>query len=370
MVGFDFRADRQPVIETAGLAGHMKRMLTVRRTLLGADYDLALATDLLVPTALLSRLWILMLLSLPLVLVISAGRGYWISGRALSPVTGMIAEVRSLDSAKLNQRIEVPDTGDEIRLLAETMNLMLARMEEGFARVRQFTANASHELRTPLAMIRATAEVALLAPPSGRAQRDALIKILREAERNSTLLDEMLQLARADAGAEAVSKLPVDPAECLRQACTEVAPLAQEKGIHIAVAASACVIAAESAYLRRLWIILLDNAIRYTPAGGTVTASVVQVGDRVHCTVKDTGIGIAPEHLPRIFERFYRVDKTRGRRDRGTGLGLAVAKQVADLFQAELEVSSELGKGSSFIVMFRPCPASAGTRADREAIFS
>jgi hypothetical protein len=149
-------------VHTMGDAGRMLRVLMVSRRIDGKVYHLALATDLFFSAKILGRLWMLMVVSLPLILLIASSAGYWISGTAIAPVSGIIAAARSMDSSRLSERIAVPPTGDEIQQLAETMNGMLARIEDGFQRIRQFTANASHELRTPLAIIRANAEVALL----------------------------------------------------------------------------------------------------------------------------------------------------------------------------------------------------------------
>ena len=312
-----------PRLETVENAGHVVRVLFVKRRIQGQFYDLALGTDLLISTAVLQHLWLLMGLTLPLVLLAASAAGYWISGRAFAPVAGIIAAARSIDSTKLKKRIAVPATGDEIQSMAETMNGMLARIENGFHQVRQFTANASHELRTPLAIIRTTAEVALLRTNANEASyKEALHRILREAERNSTLLDSMLQLSRADSGTERILHERVSVRSSVAQACAQAGPLAEAKGLRISLRPERgeFFILGNEDYLRRLWLILLDNAIKYTPTGGSVTVGVEETEDGSPCcVVADSGIGIASEHLSRIFERFYRVDKVRNRRV-GSGL--------------------------------------------------
>ena len=346
-----------PRIETVDGTGRVLRILRVRRTIQGLSYNLALGTDLLMPTAVLRQLWLVMLISLPSVLLIASAAGYWIAGRALAPVSGIISEAQSIDSRRLSQRIAVPDTGDEIRLLAETINGMLLRIEDGVRQIRQFTANASHELRTPAAIIRASAEVALLqSPGTERSYKEALHRIFRESERNSTLIENLLQLARSDSGADRADHEPVDLARSVSRACAQIAPLAEAKQLQVHVArgpAEPRRIYAGEDHLRRLWLILLENAVKYTPPGGSISVSTKYTADgQPQCTVSDTGVGISPEHLPRLFERFYRVDKPRSRADGGTGLGLAIARELASLYDAVIDVQSEPSRGTSFSVTF------------------
>jgi len=344
-------------IRSMGSVDRTLRVLTVSRPIDGAVYDLTLATDLYFPARILGRLWLLMLLSLPLVLLIAGGAGYWISGKAMRPVSDIISAARAVDSSRLSQRIAVPQTGDEIGQLAETMNGMLARIEASFQQVRQFIANASHELRTPIAIIRANAEIALLeGERSGRASREALRRILKEAERDSVLLEDMLELARIDSGAllDHSRWQPVDLNTSLTLACSDVRPLAESRSLTLRCSpAPPCVIEADEEQLHRLWLILLDNACKYTLPGGAITAGVEEARDgRYTVFVDDTGIGIAPEHRDRIFERFYRVDKARSRGQGGIGLGLAIAQHIAAAHGAALRLASDPGKGSRFSVTF------------------
>ena len=338
------------------------RVLTSNRFIAGSTYNLVLATDLYFSARILGHLWLLMLVSLPLVLLIAGGAGYWISGHAMKPVSDIIVAARAIDSTCLGQRIALPKTGDEIRQLAETMNGMLARIESSFQQVRQFTANASHELRTPIAIIRANAEIALLGHDrSGRASREALHRILKEAERDSALIENMLHLARIDSGAllDRTGWQPVDLSTALALAASDIRPLAESRSLTLRCFSpdTPRVAAGDEEQLRRLWLILLDNACKYTPPGGAITAGVQTGHDGRHTVfIEDTGIGIPLEHRDRIFERFYRVDKARSRREGGTGLGLAIAQHIAAAHAASLNVESEPGKGSRFSVTF-PCTA-------------
>jgi heavy metal sensor kinase len=334
------------------------RVLSARRAILNRPYDLWLATDMQIPSAVLNRLWLLMMLSLPTLLALCALIAYWMSGRALRPIRQIVTAARSIDARRLSQRVAVPPTGDEVQQLAETFNGMLERIEQGFLRIREFTANASHELRTPVAIVRAAAEVGLLRRnATGEFYRATLERILRESERNTALLASMLELSRIESGVEAIERVPLDLHSSVAEACELMAPVAGSRRVELRClrAESAVEILADRDQLRRLWLILLDNAIKFTPAGGSVTAS--SLGATVE--VVDTGIGIAAEHQERIFERFYRADKARSRSLGGAGLGLAIASEIVRLHEASIAVRSQAGSGSTFSVVF---PSAALTR--------
>ena len=296
------------------------RVLCARRTIRQIDYDLHLATDLTVPFEILRRFGLLLLFSSPVVLACASIIGYWIGGRALAPVAEITTAARSIGAADLSRRVAVPASGDELQYLAETLNGMLSRIEDAFRHVSQFTANASHELRTPLALIRATAEVALLrVSASADSYREALHRILGETERNTALLDDLLRLAQADSGARLLRMKPMDLGENIRQACERVTPLAREKGVDldVLIADRTLHVSADADHLRRLWLILLDNAIKYTPAGRAIKVGMfASAGGSAICEVRDSGIGIAEVDLPYIFERFFRADQARARRVR------------------------------------------------------
>jgi heavy metal sensor kinase len=360
------RATASPVVWTAMAwtasgKGAPLRVLTVRRTVRGRDYVLNLATDLTVPSQVLLRFRWILLLTAPLCLGCASLAGYWISARALAPVSDLTRAARTFGAASLEQRLNVPSSGDEIQELAVTLNGMLARIEDAFRHVTQFTADASHELRTPLALIRTTAEVALLRP-SGNAEsyRDALHRILREAERNTTLLDNLLRLARADSDTRALSLRPLNLGRKIKQACERVELLAREKQIVLRVEADpadeSLTVAGDADHLLRLILILLDNAIKYTPAGGCVTVSATASGGLVTLEVRDTGIGISTHDLPKIFDRFYRADGTRTKGS-GAGLGLAIAQWIVEAHHASIGVTSLPGAGATFRIAFPACTA-------------
>jgi two-component system, OmpR family, heavy metal sensor histidine kinase CusS len=253
-----------------------------------------------------------------------------------------------------------------LRRLTETLNAMLDRIESSVKRITQFTADASHDLRTPLSLIRTNAELALRRPRTESEYRATLTRILAASEESAQLIDQLLSLARADAGAtqpnlELVPLLPV-----LQGACRQARLWAQTKGIDFqdSLAAEPLVLYIDASAMERLLLTLLDNAVKYTPAEGTV--SVRSYSDEQHAIVEvaDSGIGIAESDLPHIFDRFYRADQARSREVPGSGLGLAIARWIADGHKATIEVESSLGNGA----LFRVRVPRAGPATPAEAV--
>jgi heavy metal sensor kinase len=332
------------------------RILAARQMIQGREYDLHLATGLTVPFEIMNRARFVLLLSTPFVLLCASLVGYWISGRALAPVSGLTRAARSIGADTLNQRVAVPQSGDELQELAVTLNEMLARIDDTFHQVTQFTANASHELRTPLALIRSTSEVALLRTAANASSyREALHRILSEAERNTALLDNLLLLARADSVPLIPDRLPVDIGLSIKRACEQVEMLAAEKNqrLRVEIVNEPLWVSANSDHLRRLWLILLDNAVKYSPSGGEICVALKGSDPGfVSLEVIDSGIGIAEKDLPRIFERFFRADEARTRGAGGTGLGLSIAQWIVKAHDATISVESTVGKGTAFRVVF------------------
>ena len=296
-------------------------------------------------------LWIIVPL-FPVVLVLASAGGYWISRRALAPVDEITQAARLITADNLAQRLAVPATGDELQRLSETLNEMIARLEAAFRKIARFTADASHELRTPLAVIRTTAEVALRAPRAGSEPREALEQIVAEVQRTSHLVENLLLIANADSGHGRLAMTRIDLAAAVGEACTEGAVLARAKGVELnaRLPDMPVWVTGDANALRRLFLILLDNAIKYTPPGGSCNLALIQRDSLVIGTVSDTGIGISSDDLPLIFDRFYRVDKARSRQQGGTGLGLAIGQWIASSHSARITVESELERGSVFTV--------------------
>ena len=287
----------------------------------------------------------------PVVIAISCLGGAWLSRRALRPVDEITTAARAIGIENLACRLPSTGTGDELERLAQTWNATLARLESAVAVLSRFAADASHELRTPVAVIRTSAELALRRERSPEAYREALREIAGESERMTQLVEDLLFLARRDARA-GMPMAPLDLREVLNDAAQELHGLADARDIRIRVSGGDddAIIAGNAAALRRLFLALLDNALKYSAAGTEVSATVVQRDGRIVAVVADQGIGIAAEDLPHIFQRFYRANKARS--DGGHGLGLSLAQSIAAAHDAVIEVTSEPGRGSVFQVSF------------------
>jgi len=302
----------------------------------------------------LQNFWRGLLTSVPILLVISSFGGYWMSRRALKPVDRITATARSISIGNLSQRLPVSNSGDELQRLAETCNAMLQRLDSAVSQIRRFTADASHELRGPLSFNRTVAEVALRNPSTDLDSRRAFEDIVEESAKAADLLEGMLTLARADSNSVDMVLEPVDLGAVVREACSLARPLAEERNLTLSVSTastSLVKVLGDFSSLRRLLWILLDNALKYTPAPGQIDVALGIVSGRTTLTVRDSGIGIAQSDLPHIFDRFYRADPSRSQVE-GSGLGLAIAKWITDLHRADLLVDSEQQKGSAFRVVF------------------
>jgi heavy metal sensor kinase len=330
------------------------RIITDRATVNGKSYVVQIATDTTNFTLVLQRLKWLLLISTPLAIALALAGGYWLSSRALIPVRKVAETARSIGGDELSRRLEVPQTADEVQFLAETLNDMLARIESSFKRMTQFTADASHELRTPVAIIRTTAEIALRQKRDEAAYQKALQEILEEAERTSSLIDDLLTLARADSATQQLVLSATNVPEVIEMAFSKTKFLAAEKRVAVSlnIAHRDVWMEGNQEALVRLFLVLFDNAVKYTPPGGAVSAVFDVVEGVSVFRIQDSGIGIPSEDLPHIFERFYRADKTRTRKHGGFGLGLAIAKWIADAHAAHIGVQSVSGQGSVFTVEF------------------
>jgi len=290
--------------------------------------------------------------TIPLLLAGTALAGYFMSRRALQPVGRLTAAVRSLSIGNLAERLPIGQTGDELQRLAATCNDMLERLETAVAQIKRFTADASHELRSPLSYIFMVSECALRHPGLPSQCREWFEDILAESQEATHLLEDMLLLARADAGHVDISFERTDLVPLVEDALARARAPAETKHHRVKLQ---CVdgpfeVRGDQSSLRRLIWTLVDNAIKYTPEGGRVEILLEGNETQVRLCVRDTGVGIPAHLLPRVFERFFRADPARSQT--GTGLGLAIAKWIADVHQADLAVESEPGAGSVFTVVF------------------
>ena len=290
-------------------------------------------------------------IALPLVLLVAGAGGYLLATRSLRPLGGMAEQARRITGANLDTRIQIDRAATELATLVTSFNELLSRLDQSFETMRRFVADASHELRTPIAVIRGEADVALSQPRSEAEYRESLATILDEARRLSRLVDDLLNLARADAGHVRLQTQDFYLNELLAECCRSVQSLAAARRLTLECRPGADLqFTGDEQLLRRLVINLLDNAIRYTPPGGTVTAALDTLGGAVRLRVTDTGIGIAEADAVHVFERFYRAGEARSRQDGGFGLGLAIVKWIAESHSGAVACASTPGGGSVFTV--------------------
>ena len=286
----------------------------------------------------------------PLTLGLASAGGVFLAGRALGPIGRVTTMARRLSAEDLNQRIEADLPDDEVGRLVTTFNEMIARLDAAFRRQRQFTADASHELRTPLTAIKGQTEVALQQERSAEGYRDVLRAVNSQADRMIRLVGSLLTLARADSGGAALTLEQVDLGKLLADAADQIASAtAAAKQIEVRVSGGPEVhLSADEDLLLQLVLNLLDNAVKYSPPGASVTISwAAEDGDAV-VRVSDTGPGIAPEHLKHIFDRFYRVEESRASETAGFGLGLSISRWIAEAHGGTLAAESLPGSGSTF----------------------
>ena len=329
------------------MRGQAVRMLTKRVAVGGAPYSVEVAWPVGELQEALDEFRWTALLIIPAGIIAAALGGFWISRRALGPVDRIASTARAISARQLGRRLEVPATGDELQRLSETLNDMLARLETAFAETTRFTADASHELRTPVSLIRTTAEVALRRPRSAEEYRQALEGILQESERTSVLVQDLLTLTRADAGADAWNPSRVELRAFISSLRGKLETMCEHGGLTLRMdlPGQPVFVDGEQAALGRLVVILVDNAAKYTPAPGEVRVTLRAVDGSADIEVADTGIGIAAEDLPRVFDRFYRADKARSRDSGGAGLGLSIAKWIAERHGGRITIESEAGHG-------------------------
>jgi signal transduction histidine kinase len=292
----------------------------------------------------------------------------------------MTTTARRIEAEHLAERLAGADVEDELGRLARTLNEMLARLEAAFAEVRRFSADASHELRTPLTVLRGEIEVALRHPRSSEEYRQLLERLLESVESMARMVDDLLLLSRADAGALRLATEPVELDRLVEDVAKEGEILGRAKQVRVRIQAlEPLVVTGDGARLTQVVRNLVDNAVKYTQAGGEVSLALrAGSGDRgresgkseepagtpgahsladplrpargpfAEIAVRDTGIGIPAEALPRIFDRFYRTDPARSRDSGGAGLGLCIAKTIAEAHGGRIEVESAPGAGSTF----------------------
>ncbi len=340
------------VFDTQTVSDRPIRVLRSDMRVAEQDYTVLLATAVGQTQQAVTHFGWMLVASIPAVLAMAVLGGSVMSRRALAPVDEITNTARSISAQNLSQRLNVVQTGDELQRLSETLNEMMSRLQASFQRVNQFTADASHELRTPIALIRSTAELSLRRRRDEGEYRESLNQILQEAVRTTSLIENLLVLARVDSGTETMEFSRANVTSIIEDVCRHASCLAEERQVELVRDLPSLPISAEvdASAIRRLMLILIDNAVKYSPEGGRVLVRIDGDEQNVVIRVEDSGIGIAEGDLPYIFDRFYRADKARSRDVGGTGLGLNIAQWIASAHQAQIQVQSTPGKGSVFSV--------------------
>jgi heavy metal sensor kinase len=300
----------------------------------------------------LRTLLLVLAIAYPITLATASLGGVFLAGRALSPIDRLTRLARRISAEDLSQRLDLRLPDDEVGRLAHTFNDMIARLEDAFRRQRQFTADASHELRTPMTVIKGQIEVALQRERDPEDYRRVLQAVNEEVDRMIRLVGSLLTLARADAGQIPITLEPVSLPGVVGAAVEQVRPLASQRHVDLQISPSPTItLRADDDLVLQLLLNLLDNAIKYTAPGGRVTVGWNPDGRDVELWVRDTGSGIAREHLSHLFDRFYRVDKARSRAGGGTGLGLSICRWIAEAHGGSISVESAPGEGATFKVV-------------------
>ena len=286
----------------------------------------------------------------PIVILLAATGGHLMSRNALQPVATLAAEARRINDRNLDIRLPVSNAGDEISDLSRTLNQMLERIDRSFASVKAFTGNASHELRTPIALMRTEIEVALHRPRTAEEYRATLLQLQDDTVRATDLVENLLTLARADAGTEPITLAPIrlHSLICEMEILWKSPMLQAMLDFAVETPSDDVLVLCEEKNIRRLLSILLENASKYTMPGGSVRLWAEVRTEHVSLFVADTGIGIDPAHISRIFDRFYRAASDHGFIRPGSGLGLSLAKWIAERHGTQLSVKSAMGQGSCF----------------------
>jgi heavy metal sensor kinase len=295
---------------------------------------------------------------MPLMVASAIGGGYLIMRRALSQVDAITVQAEHISSNNLSERLPVLQTGDELERLTLALNRMMGRLDEAFQHINRFSADVSHELRTPLTILRGELEAAVQHERLTPELLDLLGSALEETERLRTIVDQLLVVSRLDAGNVQMEKIPLDLGQLAASTAEQMLLLAEEKSITVRCEADAGVVVdGDPSRLKQVVVNLLDNAIRYTAEGGSISLSAARQNGWATLVVADNGAGIPPHALPHVFERFYRADQARSRYSGGSGLGLSIVKAICTAHRGDIDIASSEGAGTTVTIRLRPSKA-------------
>ncbi|HZY10939.1 MAG TPA: ATP-binding protein [Bacteroidota bacterium] len=288
----------------------------------------------------------------PLLIVVAMAGGMYLARKSFAKVNEIVETAQKITVDRLHDRIPEHLVQDEIGKLISTFNDMISRLDRSFEQMRQFSGDASHELRTPLSVMRTQLEEALSSKITLAELKKTVASCLDESIRMSNIVDNLLLLAKSDAGKDVIRKERVDLQKLVRQTYDESVILASQKAINVTLrGVEASTMRGDEERLRQMFLNLIDNAIKYTPRHGRIHLSLTQINGAAKITIGDNGIGIPENEIPRIFDRFYRVDRARSRKIGGAGLGLSIVKWIVDAHGGRIEVESTLNKGSEFSIL-------------------
>lgn len=349
------------VIETTILEGRKDRV-RILYAMIGPGVILQVGQSMENYTRIIGAFRGVFFVTMALLVGLATGVGWFMARRSVSGVAAITRTAQSISGGTLEKRVPVKERGDEIDQLAMTFNQMLDRIQSLVAEIRQMGDDIAHDLKGPLTRIRGMAEIALTTGRSRVEFESMAASAIEECDRLLETINTMLMISKTEAGVEKPTRDRIDLANLVREACELFCTTAEDSGLNLSCnIPERCEIAGDTRMIQRLLSNLLDNAIKYTPPGGSVDVALSQTEAKgATLTVKDTGIGISAADLPRIFERFYRGDRSRS--ETGTGLGLSLARAIARAHGGEITVESRLGEGSRFDVTLHPI-----RRAEREA---
>jgi len=323
------------------------------RDRLGREYLVQVGVSLNTMDAALRRYRDLLLWLLPAALLVSVAVSWWLAAFALRPLTVLAADAREIDVRTLERRVPTRGVQDELEDVATAFNDTLGRLEHSVGEMRQFSAALAHELRTPLAALRGEIELALRQSSRNADEQARLASQIEELDRLARLIDQILTLARAESGQIRLTFAPVDVGALAASLVEQLEPVAQARTIDLRCERNGTVmVKGDAGWLQRLLLNLLDNAIKFTREGGQVVLRVSHEAGRARIDVRDTGIGMPPDVMPHVFERFFQADPARSSVNDGAGVGLSLVKWIVDRHEGTISVNSRVGEGTTFTVKF------------------
>ncbi len=334
-------------------SGSHLRVITYPVKKIGEDYSIiqiATSIDGLLET--MKVFLVTISAMIPISVFISMLGGIFITDKVLSPIKEITRAARRISSENLHERLEIKNPDDELGELAKTFNDMIERLEKSFSRIKEFSADASHELKTPLTTLKGEIEVALLRDRSKEEYREILRSALEEIDRLTKVVNGLLTISKGEMGKILLEKKEVRLEEIVADVVSQTYHIMEEKGLDFSMDKKGDDrVIGDRNLLKQLFFNLIDNAIKYNNFGGSIRVFIEGRNGEVSVRIKDTGIGIPREEIPKIFEKFYRVDKSRSREIGGAGLGLSIVKWIVDAHGGKIEVESEVGKGTTFEVL-------------------